>query len=146
MGLYHGRSQFLLLGTPANSSANLNLSGDLVETNLPLDLDLHDVTTGGSTGHRWYPGLMKASGSFKFVANTAANTSWNTLSNYALIQQATPANYWSANFGPGGNATSAPKVTFNFLIKSITLPVKVADVVSMTVSWEADNGFTVGTM
>jgi len=145
MTAYHGRSQYLTLGTPANSSANLNVGGDLIETNLPLDLDLHDVTVGGSTGHRWYPGLQKSSGSFKFVADTAANMAWNTLANYAAIQQATPANYFSANYGPGGNATSAPKVTFNFMIKSCTLPVKVADVVTMTVSWEADNGFTVGT-
>ncbi len=141
--LYHGRNQYLVIGTPANSSANIALTGNLMETNLPLDLDLGDVTVAGSTGHRFYPGLMKSSGSFKFVADTTTNTSWGTLANYAAIQQATPANYWSANYGPGGNSSNAPKVTFNFLIKSVSLPVKVADVVTMTVAFEVDNGFTV---
>ncbi len=141
---YHGRNQYLSIGTPANSSANIALTGDLVETTLPLDLDLGDVTVAGSTGHRFYPGLMKSSGSFKFVTDTAnANASWGILANYAAIQQATPANYYSANYGPGGSTSNSPKVTFNFLIKSVSLPVKVADVVTMTVAFEADNGFTV---
>ncbi len=142
---YHGRNQYLVLGTPTNSSAALNVSGDLQETSLPLDEDLADVTTGGSVGHRWYPGLAKSSGSFKFVADGATNMSWGTLANFMAIQQANPANYWSANYGPGGNTSAYPKVTFNFLIKGCSLPVRVADVVTMTVAWEADNGFTVAT-
>lgn len=141
--LYHGRNQYLVLGTPANSSAALNLSGDLVETTIPLDLDLSDVTTGGSTGHRFFPGLQHSSGSFKFVTDSLTNMSWATLANYAAVQNANPANYYSANYGPGGNASLAPKITYNFLIKSVSLPVRVADVVTMTVSWEADNGYSI---
>ncbi len=142
---YHGRNQSLIVSTPTNILANYNLSGDLMETTLPLSQDVSDITTGGSVGHRFYPGLMKSSGSFKFVADGAANSSWIAFSNYAAMQQAKPptANYYSASFGPGGATANSPAINFNFIIKDCSLPVKVADVVTMTVAWEADNGFTV---
>jgi hypothetical protein len=143
MALYHGRNQFITIGTPANAAANINLTGDLRETSIPLDQDLGDITTAGSVGHRFYPGLTKSSGSFKFVVNGAANTSWLSLANYAAVQQANPSNYYSCNYGPGGTATNAPKMTFNFLIKSVSMSPKVADVLDMTVSYEVDNTITV---
>ncbi len=145
MTIYHGRNQFLTLGTPTNVNANINVTGDLQETSLPLDQDLADITTAGSVGHRFHSGLEKSARSFKFVANGTTNGSFATLANFAAIQQANPSNYWSANYGPGGSTNAYPKVTFNFLVKSCSLPVKVADVVTMTVTWEADNGFTVAT-
>jgi hypothetical protein len=143
MAFFHGRNQFLTIGTPTNSSANINLTADLAEATIPLDQDLGDVTTGGSVGHRFYAGLAKSSGSFKFVTNGSANASWLSTANFMAVQQANPTNYYSANYGPGGTSTNAPKIQFNFLIKSVSLPVKVADVITQTVSWEADNGFTV---
>lgn len=143
--LYHGRNQYLVLvNSPTTTNANINLSTDLMEASIPSGLDLGDVTTGGSVGHRWFSGLQKGSGSFKLVTGTgAANASWTNIANYAAMQQANPSNFWTANYGPGGIATNAPQLAFNFLIKEVSLPVKVADVVTMSVSFEINNGLTI---
>lgn len=147
MTKYHGRTMYMALNTPANTAFNTNMTGYLQEMDLPFEQDLSDVTVAGSTGHKFYPGLAKMSGSFKFVLDDAANAAYNAtaFSNYMAMQQANPANTYSCNLGLNGITSGAPKIMFNFLVKSVSLPVKVADVDTFTVSWEADNGWTIGT-
>lgn len=127
------------------TAINYNMQGYLIETDLPLEQDLSDITTGGSVGHKFYPGLAKASGSFKLMFDNATNGTVNVFSNALYWQQNVAENSFSCDYGPGGNAAGSPKYIFSFYVKSVSLPVKVADVITETVSWENHNGWTVST-
>lgn len=52
MAYYHGRNAIILFNTT-------DVSGISNSVNLKPEVDLGDVTTAGSTGHRFYPGLDK---------------------------------------------------------------------------------------
>ncbi len=145
MTRYHGRSQYLLLTSPANGTANYNMQGYLIEADIPLEQDLSDITTAGSVGHKWYPGLAKSAGSFKVMFDDDTNATFNSFINSFTLQATHAANSFIANYGPGGSGTGAPKFLFSFKVKSISLPVRVADVTTATISFESENGYTVST-
>ncbi len=144
---YHGRTMYMALSTPVNMTWNMNMQGYLMEADIPLEQDLSDITVAGSTGHKWYPGLAKSSGSFKFIVDDATNAAFNAtaFANYMAMQQANPENSYVCNFGLNGFTSGSPKIAFNFKVKSVSLPVRVADADTFSVSWEADNGYTIST-
>ena len=136
MPLSHGRTLALLVNTPSGGSG-VNLSTYTKEVNgLPGDIDLGDVTVAGQVGHTSYPGLQKASFTTIHTFDDAAGGSFTVLGSFQSLQQTYPTVPWGIIFGPKGTTGGFPKITCNALISKITMPIKVTDPNTFTVTWE----------
>lgn len=147
MALSHGRSLSFWLSTPSGgASASLSTTTQEV-SGLPGDIDLGDVTVGGSVGHTSYPGLQKASFSTKHVFDDAAGGSWAVMGAFQSLQQTYPTVPWGIRFGPKGTTAGYPRVTCSAWIKTLSMPIKATDPNTFTVSWEmtGSSGATVDT-
>lgn len=136
----HGRALAFKLAA-SGGGAVVDLSADIMEvTGIPGELELGDVTTGGSTGHKSYPGLQKVEFSAKMLVNAVGAGAWATVKDY---QSDLATRLFE--FYPAGNATTGlPKYSGSCWIKSIDMPTKSTDVLIMTVHMVADNGVTQG--
>ena len=78
----------ILHGKNVNLYVNgLDISGDVNEVTPKSEIELADVTTFGSTGHRYYPGLTKDEFSYKGLFNPIAGYLYSQLT--TLFQTAT---------------------------------------------------------
>ena len=149
MPLSHGRVLAFGVTTPSGGALTM-ISTDTKEVNgFPGEQDLGDITVAGNVGHTSYPGLQKASFSTLHVMNTAstATTAWEVLKSFQSLQQSYPTTPWVAYFGPRGTTAALPLLECSAFIKSISMPIKVTDPNTFTVSWEMSagtSGMTIG--
>lgn len=135
----HGRLAYFELDTQGGTLKDLTAFVEDV-SGLPGDVDLTDITTFGSTGHKYYPGLQKASFSVKMVMDDATDGSWDVCKDFQ-----TDTSTRSFVLGPRGHTSGYPKIYGECRIKTITIPVKPTEPNIMDVSFEMDDGITIGT-
>lgn len=133
----HGRLiHFELDGTGATP---VDLSTYVMEVSgIPPEVDLGDVTTAGSTGHRFYPGLQKATITVKFRYADGSGSPMDTIGTRAQWKTGTR----SFIFGPRGSTSGYPKYTGELWIKSCPMDAKATDPLVMTMTAEMDDGVT----
>ena len=136
----HGRALKFKLAA-SGGGAVVDLTGDTMEVSgIPGELEMGDVTTGGSTGHKHYPGLQKQSFTAKMLCNAVGTGAWATVQDYQ-----TDLATRLFEFYPAGDATTGlPKYSGSCWIKSIDMPAKSTDLLIMTVHMESNNGVTQG--
>ena len=134
----HGRNLYFNINA-------VDISNYVEEVNgLPGETDLGDVSAGGSTGHKWFPGLQKASITVKciFADNAgAAGPSWPTCVNAKATSDG--GNAVAFVYGERGNTATYPKINGNCWVKSIDSPAKVTEPNKFTMTLEVDNGVTI---
>jgi len=107
---------------------------------LPGEVDMGDVTTGGSTGYKYLPGLGKADFSLECVFDDAADSAYDVIKNF-MSDTATR----SFEFYPAGTTAGYVKINGECRIKKVSLPVKVTDPVIFTIEASVDGAITIGT-
>ncbi len=134
----HGKNLYFMLNT-------VNISTYVEEVNgLPGETDLGDVSAGGSTGHKWYPGLKKATIAVKCILfDGAAGSSWTVATAAKTLSDAGTAVAFV--YGQRGNTAGMPRVTGNCWVKTIDSPAKVTDPNKFTMTLEAEDGYTIDT-
>ena len=146
MAITHGRLLEFRVSTPSGGAMASITAYTTEVSGLPGEQDLGDVTVGGNVGYSYFPGLQKASFSTVHTMDTVTTAAWEKFSSFQSLQQSNPTTSWGIQFGPAG--TTSALITCNALIKSISFPVKTADVNMFTVNWEMQagtTGVTVGT-
>ncbi len=140
MAIKHGR----LLGFRLDSSGSGTIASTgayVMEVNgIPGELELGDVTVGGATGHKFFPGLQKASFSVKMVGDMSS-TAGGYFTVKGFQQDITTRSF---EFAPAGTTAGYPLYTGECWIKSIDFPVKATDVLTFTVNCELDDALTLG--
>ncbi len=141
MALSHGRNLGFVVQSPSTGSAAVSLSTTTQEVNgLPGEQDLLDSTVAGNVGHTSFPGLQKASFTSKHLFDDAAGLSWATLGGFQACQQTYTSTTWIVQFGPKGTTSGYPEVKCYALIKQVSMPIRVTDLNTFTVSWEMSAG------
>jgi hypothetical protein len=142
--LSHGRSLYFAISTPSGGASASYATSTKEVNGLPGEVDLGDITVAGNVGHTSYPGLQKASFTSVHVLDAASTgtTIWGTVGAFQSLQQAYPSTSWGIMFGPAGTTAGKPLFQCNALIKSISLPIKVTDPNTLTISWEMTAGST----
>ncbi len=142
MAITHGRKLYFALD--ASGSGTLNTTQGWVEevTGLPGEVELGDVTVGGVTGHKWYPGLEKASFTVKCIGDLSSTAgAWFVVKGFQ-----SDVTTRSFQLAPGGTTAGLPLITGECWIKSIDFPVRVTDVNKFTIHCETDDAITIGTV
>lgn len=106
---------------------------------LPGELDLGDVTVGGSTGYKWLRGLGKADISLECVFDDTASSAYDVAKNF--MSDTTTRSF---EYGPAGSTAGYAKVNGECVIKNIKLPAKATDPLLFTVSAVVDGAITIG--
>ncbi len=129
MALRHGKNITFLFNA-------VNVSGDANEITPKMETDLGDVSAGGSTGHKWYPGLTKDSftlnGLFEDTLVAQLNALVGLKPGYAgMILYGTGANVYAV-----GDMAAAVN---ELLLKSHVSKAVVTDVNRITANFEVEN-------
>ena len=105
---------------------------------LPGEKDMGDVTTGGSTGYKWLPGLPKADFSIEAVFDDTATSAYDLVKTFSA-DTATR----TFEFGPAGSAAGYVKITGECRIKKVSLPAKATDPLIFTTDFVLDGAISV---
>lgn len=145
MAVYYSHGRLINFQMDNSSGVLKDLSTYVMEVNgIPPEVDLGDVTTAGSTGHRFYPGLEKGTITVKFRYADGTDTPVDVIGTRASWQtDATMLR--SFVFGPRGSTSGYPKYTGELMIKSCPMDAKATDPLVMTMTAELDNGVSEGT-
>jgi len=139
MPITHGKNLYFAISVISGGTL-IPLTAYTQEVNgLPGEKEMGDVTVGGASGHKWFPGLQKVSFSAKMVMNTVSAGSWDTCKSF---QADTAPRLFS--FCPAGTTAGYPMYTGNCWIKTIDFPVSATELNKFTINCEADDGITVG--
>ncbi len=139
MAKFHGKNLYYSMSTISGGSL-INLTTYTQEVNgLPGETEMGDVTVGGASGHKWYPGLQKVSFSVKMVFDTITTGSWDVCRTFRV--DTAPRLF---SFAPAGLTATLPLYTGSCWIKSIDFPVNATELNKFTINCEADDGITVG--
>jgi len=105
---------------------------------------LVDVTTMGSSGHKWASDELEDNTfSVEFMYDSSANTVFDTLFGAtAGLRTATVARAFE--IGPEGSTASMPKFTGNCFLEDVTMPVAVGDMITVSATFKVDETVTVG--
>lgn len=139
-GKAHGKNLYFNIdlqggGTPTDISAYVkSVDG------LPGEIELGDVTAGGSTGYKYFPGLQKATITLECIFDDAASSAWTILKNF--MSDTTTRSFI---YGPAGSTSGYAKVSGECRIQKVGLPAKVTDVLIFTVEMLVDDAITVDT-
>jgi hypothetical protein len=139
MATGHGKNLAFWLDTQAGVLKDLS-AYTMEVTGLVGEIELGDVTTAGSVGHKFMGGLQKASFSAKMLMNDATDASWDVCKSFQSDTATRSFEYY-----PRGKTSTYPKITGECWIKSVDMPAKVTDPLVMTINFEADGAVTIGT-
>jgi len=138
-GKAHGKALVFKLDNQAGTLTDISAYVKSVD-GLPGEVEMGDVTVGGSAGYKYYPGLQKADFSIECVFDDTANSAYDLVKNFM-----SDTNTRSFEFGPAGNTSGFAKILGECRIKKVSLPAKVTDILTFTVDMSLDNDLTIGT-
>jgi len=138
-GKAHGKALVFKLDTQAGTLTDISAYVKSVD-GLPGEVEMGDVTVGGSAGYKYYPGLQKADFSIECVFDDTANSAYDLVKNFM-----SDTNTRSFEFGPAGNTSGFAKILGECRIKKVSLSAKVTDILTFTVDMSLDNDLTIGT-
>ena len=107
---------------------------------LPGDVDMGDVTVGGSAGYKFLQGLPKADFSIECVFNDAASSAYAMLKDF--MSDTTTRSF---EYGPAGLTSGYVKISGECVVKKMSLPAKATDPLIFTVDFALDGALTIGT-
>lgn len=124
----HGKSLYFMWDSVDYSAYVMEVTG------LPGDVEQADVSTAGSTGHRWCRGLHRAAFSVKFVCDGSAT--------FEAFEAPFATTVDTFIYGPYGSTGGYKKFTGSAWIKKAPVPEKVTDAVTFTVEFLLDGALT----
>jgi len=138
-GKGHGKALVFKLDNQAAALKDISAYVKGVD-GLPGEVDMGDVTVGGSSGYKNYPGLQKADFSIECVFDDTADSAYAVVADF-MSDTATR----SFEYGPAGSTSGYAKIYGECRIKKVSLPAKVTDVLIFTVDLVLDDALTIGT-
>ena len=138
-GKAHGKALAFWLDTQGDVLKDISGYVKSVD-GLPGEVEMGDVTVGGSSGYKYFPGLQKADFSLECVFDDAVDSAYDVVKNF-MADTATR----SFEFYPAGKTTGYIKVSGECRIKKVSLPAKVTDVLTFTIEASVDGAITIGT-
>lgn len=138
-GKAHGKDLVFWLDNQATVLKNISAFVKSVD-GLPGEKDMGDITTGGSSGYKNFPGLQKADFSLECVFDDAADSAYAVVADF-MSDTVTR----SFEFGPAGSTSGYAKIYGECRIKKVSLPAKVTDPLIFTVDLVLDDALTIGT-
>ncbi|MCK9520185.1 MAG: hypothetical protein M0R74_14350 [Dehalococcoidia bacterium] len=108
---------------------------------LPGEIELAEVTVGGSAGYKYYPALQKVEFSLECVFDDAASSAWTITKDF--MSDTTTRGFV---FEPAGATSGYLKITGECWIKKVSLPVKTTELMTFTIDCVVDGALTITTV
>jgi len=138
-GKAHGKNLVFQLDTQAGVLKDISAYVKSV-SGLPGEVELGDVTTGGSSGYKQYPGLQKASISLECVFDDATDSAYDVVKDFM-----SDSNTRSFEYGPAGSTSDYVKMTGECRVSKVGFPAKATDQLTLTIDLVLDDALTITT-
>lgn len=135
MAFFDSRVSRLFVADSASTSQDISAYVKSVE-GLPGPRNLNDVTTFGSVGHRWSPGLQDNTVTIELVYSEDATTGSNTV--FSPIRTATTSKAFI--WYPSGSTGAA--FSGNLWVETYEITSRIGNAVMAKVTARVDNGVT----